>query len=346
MSEKIILIRADASTNIGLGHVMRCLALQSALQRLNITCIFSFQQMPQALKTLIVNSGGKLFPLRANDLSSDAKETLALASELGAAAILLDGYQFDTNYLKQLHEHGPTLILMDDTNDRGQLYADLLINSLPQAGQLDYKQTISDTELLLGLDYVLLRDEFNNIQGPTTKSSKRKRLLINFGGSDLLGLSLPTTRLLLDKDPQLPITLITGSGFRDVAAGQTLAARQRNIEYIHCCSEMAQQLNRAGLAIASPGATIYELAVCHVPTIFLVCADNQRLSAAAQQELDWCRVIDGRQKNQMSLAVSHAIMLWNAPEKRDAMQEKTFGLIDNLGAHRIAQRIRAISETA
>lgn len=345
-SATTILIRADASAEIGLGHVMRCLCLQAALKKQGIDCCFACRQMPPELQQQIIAQGGQTIPLPATDLAADGEATLRLASGLKAAAILLDGYRFDTDYQWRLYHHGPKLILMDDINDRGRLYADLLINSLPQATQLGYGETAPEARQLLGLEYVLLREEFRDRSGPTLPAAERPRLLINFGGSDILGLSLPVTRRLLKLDPELPVTLITGSGVKQLEAVQKLTELYPQLEHIHNCREMARQFSRAGLALAAPGATIYELAACEVPAVFLTCAGNQQLSAAAHQALGWCRVFDARQENPLAAALAETLQLWRESKLRNLMQNKTAGLIDGHGADRIAREILKLTVAA
>jgi UDP-2,4-diacetamido-2,4,6-trideoxy-beta-L-altropyranose hydrolase len=341
-----ILIRADASAEIGLGHVMRCLCLQAALRPLGVGCCFAFRQMPAALQQQILAQGGRLAPLPVTDLAADAAALLRLAGELGAAAILLDGYRFDAAYQQALFRRGPALALLDDLNDRGRLYADLLINSLPHADQLGYGRTAPEARLLLGLKYVLLREEFRTAAPASQAAAERPRLLVNFGGSDILGLSLPVTRQLLAMDPELPITLITGSGFPQPQAATELAGQFPQLEHLHNCRAMARQFSRTGLALAAPGATIYELAACGVPAVLLICAANQQLSAAAHARLGWCRVFDAREEKQLAAALAETLQLWRRPQERNLLQEKTAGLLDGQGAERIARAICQLTRSA
>ncbi|MEJ2688674.1 MAG: hypothetical protein P8130_01735, partial [Deltaproteobacteria bacterium] len=133
--------------------------------------------------------------------------------------------------------------------------------------------------------------------------------------------------------------LITGSASKTSKELRDLGSRYPNLEHLHDCPEMADQLCRAGLALAAPGSSIYELVACGVPAVLLICADNQRLSAAAHQAVGWCHVFDARQQNQLALALSQTLQLWKDPKTRNLMQERTVGLVDVAGADRIAQEI-------
>ena len=342
-SMPVILIRADASSSIGLGHIARCMTLQQALQRAGFQIVFACAAIPDLLKSQIIRNGGKVEMIPHE--RTDALSLGGIAHFNKAAAIILDSYQIDSDDQRQLYSSGIPVIILDDLNDRGRLFASLIINSLPHAGLLGYEKTAPDAILLAGLEYALLRTEFSQIAGTECRSSQRSRLLINFGGSDILRLSLPLSRALLDLDGDLPLTLITGSGYPKPEEAERLAGQYANVEHIHDCSDMASQFLRAGLALAAPGSTIYELAACQVPAVFLICADNQALSARAHEERGWCRVFDGRDNQQCRDAIISTLKLWNNPEQRDELQKSTIGLVPIDGADRIAKKIKRLVES-
>ena len=337
---KNILIRADASATLGVGHVARCMTLQQALQDLGFGIIFVSRELTGHLNRQIIENGGSVRFLEPAAGELEALRNLIVTEHAGA--LILDGYHFDSVYLKELSATAIPLILLDDLNDRGPLPVSLIINSLPHARHLGYDKTAPEATLLAGLDYALLRPEFHRPDGARVHASRRSRLLINFGGSDPLNLSLPLARALLEQEASLPITLITGSGYRHPDEVCTLAARYADLCHIHNCTDMAHQFLQAGLALAAPGSTVYELAACHVPAVFLICADNQVLSAGAHEKLGWCRVFDGRDPEQRQSAIISTLKLWHNPRRRDELQKKTSGLITARGPGIVARQIREL----
>src|SRR5688572_2786492 len=111
-----LLIRADASAQIGTGHVMRCLALALAWQAQGGAVTFaSLNTLPDALQTRLQNENIALHLLDTEPGSDDdARQTAALAASLGAAAVVVDGYHFGGDYQYTLKSAGLKLLFIDD----------------------------------------------------------------------------------------------------------------------------------------------------------------------------------------------------------------------------------------
>ena len=62
-NEKVIAIRADASTRIGTGHVMRCLTLANKLKNSGCRIIFLCKQHQGHLNAFIESSGFEVIDL-------------------------------------------------------------------------------------------------------------------------------------------------------------------------------------------------------------------------------------------------------------------------------------------
>ena len=53
----LVVFRVDASIKMGTGHVMRCLTLAEALQRLGHSCVFICREHPGNLGEFIIDKG-------------------------------------------------------------------------------------------------------------------------------------------------------------------------------------------------------------------------------------------------------------------------------------------------
>src|SRR5215216_4793334 len=156
-----LLIRADASAQIGTGHIMRCLALAQAWQAQGGAVTFAtMKTLPDALQTRLQNEHIVLHLLDTKPGSADdAAQTAALAASLGAA-VVVDGYHFGGDYQYTLKSAGLKLLFIDDNVHADHYYADFVLNQNIYANEAMYANREPRTILLLGPRYVLLRLEF------------------------------------------------------------------------------------------------------------------------------------------------------------------------------------------
>jgi len=265
-----------------------------------------------------------------------------LSKQYVSRTLVLDGYQFNEVYRKNLANLGLEIICFDDINSIEYLHCDMLINALPLASQIGYQVTSPNSVHLLGLDYSIIRHEF--IMAPKAAFAERKKLLINFGGSDTANLTIPLVRLLA-KSPTLvavsDVVVVTGGAYQNSDEVSEICNKV-GFEYIHNCSNMALLLTQCRMAICAPGSMVYELAYCGVPSLFLTVADNQLLSAQAHQELGWCKVIDGLQDNCNKLAIEYLAELWDKQKQLQIMSTKAEQLVDGQGVKRIIDKIEGM----
>lgn len=332
------LFRFDASTQIGLGHAYRCLALIEYLALHRATqCLIIVKQLPEYLHHKLAEFSATVVTL--NDSEDELTAIEQLSKQYCSQLLILDGYQFDQHYRRSLAEMGLKIICFDDTNSFEKLYCDGLINALPFASALGYQHTAPNASLLLGLQYSILREEFMGSYQPPFM--QRTKLLINFGGSDPAHLTLPIIQLLLSC-PQVikpeDLLVITGGAYLQQDKVSHLC-QQAGVEHIHHCQNMAEQLSKCKMAICAPGSMVYELSYCAVPTIFLTIADNQLLSAQAHQKIGWCKVLDGLTKNSVALAIEQLMALWDDPKALLTMSTIAKSINDGQGVARIIAKI-------
>ena len=146
-----VVFRVDASTQIGTGHVMRCLALAQPRQDTQGQAIFIVANPIPALEERLKSEGMKVIHLAAEPGSlADAKETAALAHQFNASWVLLDGYQFGSEYQQTIKNSGLNLLFIDDYGHAEHYYADFVLNQNISADEQWYQHREPYTKLLLG----------------------------------------------------------------------------------------------------------------------------------------------------------------------------------------------------
>ncbi len=213
MSIGTLLIRADASTAIGTGHVMRCLALAQTWQDLGGKAAFAMAQSTPAIQKRLTVESCDVWPVSCCAGSiDDVRQTTALAEKQKCEWVVIDGYQFKAEYQRGLKSAGFKILFLDDWGHSEHYLADAVLNQNASAASMLYSGRERYTRLLLGPRYALLRREFNAWRGwkraigPTCN-----RALVMMGGGDagnVTGTVLEALSLLAM--PELETTVVVG----------------------------------------------------------------------------------------------------------------------------------------
>jgi len=334
----MLLIRADADTRMGTGHVMRCLALAQAWQDAGGRVTFLSAALPPGLEARLGAEG-----MRVVTLAADAGQTARTAQELGADWVVLDGYQFDTGYQKALKDAGARLLVLDDNGEAGTYHADLVLNQNVHARAEWYESRAPHTRLLLGTRYALLRREFRVWRdSPRETPEVVRRILVTLGGSDPDNVTLKVLdALALIRREGLEATVVIGGGNPHRAGLEDAAARMPfPVRVVVNAADMPELMAWADVAVSAGGSTVWELAFLGVPSLLLVTAENQLGVAegmrvrGATHSLGWAG-----EQTALSLASSLTALL-DDPARRSKMSRQARALVDGRGAERVLRTLR------
>src|SRR5580692_11445116 len=146
MERGTLLVRADAGLKMGTGHAMRCLALAQGWRHAGGEVIFALAESTPAVDRLLRSEGFSV--TRIEDVPGslvDARSTLEIARACGADWFVVDGYQFDADYQKQLQSFRPVLAI-DDNGQLDYYAAELVLNQNAHACPEMYPHTSSNTK--------------------------------------------------------------------------------------------------------------------------------------------------------------------------------------------------------
>lgn len=278
--ERRLVFRADGNAVIGLGHLVRLLALADMLRGL-APGIFLVRDPSAAVSQLLATAGWPVHALSASQTFENEAEMLATGFLRPTDVVVLDGYNFSFSYQQRLRASSGGLVYIDDLR-AWPVVADVLINHSPGVGPADYDAPAT-TRLLLGPAFSLLRTPFLTV-APPPPAHRPRQILVCFGGADPLGLTARTLRALLTLPALQQISLVVGEAYGDASALHELVGQpatpsvrlHRNVG-----AAALAELLRTHEAVVVPASTILiEALVLGRPAITGYYADNQRALAA------------------------------------------------------------------
>ncbi|GAA0366900.1 hypothetical protein GCM10009092_34070 [Bowmanella denitrificans] len=324
----------DGHSQMGLGHLMRCLALAQHLQAEDIDVTFAVLPGTVPFCRARHDWVGAVLTIPEGLTQQDEIAWLNQQPAFQQADIVvLDGYQFNEIYRQALKQTGCQLALFDDNNNSGMLHADLVINGAANAEQLGYNLSAPGAKYCLGEKFRVLRREFTYAE---TSWAKRNSLLITMGGSDPANLTLPLLKALDSAGADMPIRVITGAAYPWLGQLQAFWAKTNLVvQHIQDCQQMADAYCHAKLVVSAAGGSQYELQATASPAFLLVVADNQAEATFYTAGQHWCRAVDCRQRVDFVALTQQVLALWQDKQALQSMHTKAMHLADLDGASRI-----------
>lgn len=280
--EEHLIIRADASTRMGTGHLMRCLALAQAWKDTGGKVTFITACHSEHLLQRLQEEGFDIHLLgRPYPDPSDWDLTKDILASHPNTWVVLDGYHFDEAYQQQVKETGYKLMVIDDMAHLKHYYADIVLNQNLHAEQLHYSCE-PYTRLLLSTHYVLLRREFLDWRGWKREIPEvARRVLVTLGGGDPDNHTLKVIQAL-QKIAMPDLEAIVVIGVSNPHAGvleQTVKQSCIPIRLVQNAKNMPELIAWADVAVSAAGTTIWELLFFGTPSLVLISAGNQRYVA-------------------------------------------------------------------
>jgi UDP-2,4-diacetamido-2,4,6-trideoxy-beta-L-altropyranose hydrolase len=330
-----LLLRCEANAALGTGHVLRCLALASEWQRRGGRAVVATSAPEPAICARLNGSHVTVHTLGASAGSAaDAIETAALARQLGAEWVVVDGPAFgaewDANWADDLR-----LLRIDDNGFARPFRGDLLLNQNLGAAAADYPRKAGSCRLLLGPEFALLRPEFLHVGA----LARGERVLVTLGGTDP---AAATERVLgaLREEPARGLAADFIIGAANPRREDLVAAIERDrprLRAVVAPENLPERFATAAFAVTAGGTTLYELALLGTPMLALCTAENQRRTcerfavAGAAHYLGWHGDLD------MARLAGELVAFADDASRRAACAARAAGLVDSRGAARVVE---------
>jgi UDP-2,4-diacetamido-2,4,6-trideoxy-beta-L-altropyranose hydrolase len=297
-----VIFRVDASNQMGIGHLMRCLTLAEALRRRGVEVGFISREHPGNLCELLQQRAIPVVVLPAPKRSHEPVSRCDYATWLGVSQdedaqqtidalhgetpdwLVVDHYGLDVKWEQRLRPNIKRLMVIDDLANRHHDCELLLDQNYSIEGESRYLGLVPDAcKLLLGTPYALLRPEYALYRHAGKAQGKQiESILLYFGGPDPHNLTGLVLRALSSTDlSHLHVIVVIGINnlHKEILEKQ---ARQRPRTDLHAAREhLADLMSEADLAIGACGATTWERMCLGLPAIVISISDNQRPAAEA-----------------------------------------------------------------
>lgn len=299
----LAVIRADASTYIGSGHVMRCLTLAHRLKKeKNAKVVFVMRVLPGNLIGVVEKQGFEVLKLLpANQKYSlsgyglwltvpmevDAQQTIEVLQhylqEHGCEVVdrlIVDSYALDEQWELMLRPYCREIMVIDDLANRKHDCDILLDQNFYLNKDVRYAGLVPEhCKMLLGPEHALLREEFYEAKKHLRKRDGNiKNILVFYGGSDLTNETEKAIKALVqlhDEGYSFTADIITGVSNSRREKIKYLCSKYQFLHYYCQVSNMAEFMNKADLMLGAGGSTTWERLYMELPALVTAVAENQ-----------------------------------------------------------------------
>jgi len=268
---KNILFRADSSSKIGIGHIMRDLVLAKKYFKKGAKIVFATQNLKGNINQKIIDAGFNVEILKSNS----KKELVKLVKKLNVKLLVIDHYKISYKKERYIKENtGVKILSFDDTYERH--HCDILLNHNIGADEKRYKNLIpKNCELRCGSKYTLIRDEFYQELKKRYEKNKKFTFFVAMGGADTANLNIKILKSLKEFK-NIKVNLVTTTANKNIERLQRYSLDKKWINLHINSNKLAKLMRKSDLAIISPSVILNEVHFMKLPFIAIKIAKNQK----------------------------------------------------------------------
>ncbi len=342
-----IAIRADASANLGTGHVRRCLALAMALADAGAQVTLVCHPLDGTAAALLQGYPFECLWLPAAAPADSIDTTVALLESRAPHWLVVDHYALDAPWHNAMREHLHCRVMaIDDLADR-PLAVDLLVdpNFHPDHPQKYSAVLPAGTKMLAGPRFALLDPVYADSARYAFHTSVRS-VGIFMGGSDPAGTC--STALLACRQVAGftgPIEVVSSTLSPHYEALRQICLDWPNTVLMADLPNLAAFFARHDLQIGAGGGATWERCYAGAPTIACLVAQNQLATLPALQTLGV--LVWAQSGGDLRQSIGRAVrQLLQDPQQRQDLAQRSRALVDGRGAARVAAAVLGASVRA
>jgi UDP-2,4-diacetamido-2,4,6-trideoxy-beta-L-altropyranose hydrolase len=338
-----ILIRADSSSTIGGGHLMRCLSLAERLRRDGAAVILAARDLPGSQGEMVEERHFEL--VRVGD-GPEVEEMKKVFDATGRVNwMIVDHYGYNDQTESPLRSYSDHIMVIDDLANRRHDCDLLLDQNLYPDAETRYKDLVpASCRKLFGPNYALLRHEF-----PAAHENLRHRdgiirhLLITMGGADPRDITSTVLQAIELLDwPELTMDIVIGPSNPRFDKIRRICPPPPRARIHHPAKDMAALMAKADLCIGTAGSTTWERCCLGLPTIFIASGDCEAPIAQAADTAGIGKYIGRYNEVWPEMIAGELENLKKRPELILNWSRKASKLVDGRGVKRVCREIYII----
>lgn len=302
-TKKKVIIRTDASQELGMGHVYRSLAIALELSQHEI---YLYTDVEKPLGSDFFEA----FPFK--HINQPAQDFEKFVQGHKPSIVILDILDTTKEFIVELKKNADRVVTFEDLGE-GASVADLLVSDLYQNNKVQNDKQLS------GIEYAVLSPSFDVLAPLESVKKDVSNILLLFGGTDPSDLTLQALSALQAINFKGHVSVVQGLGKKDRfinlesygLKGEVLT----NVQYL------PKYMLQADLAISSAGRTITELVCLGIPTICLCQNEKEILHTHASQQFGVINLGLGSLQTPQTIG-SHIKFLSENYELRKKMNER------------------------
>jgi UDP-2,4-diacetamido-2,4,6-trideoxy-beta-L-altropyranose hydrolase len=344
--------RVDSSSEIGLGHVSRCLALTNVLTSHNYQVSFISNQLAEHSIQLLERLGISRFMLDNSTSKNqgqkqktrnllldvcDASQTKAIAEDQSMDLLIVDHYGANSEWFGNLRNRTFRLASICDFPAPAGLDAVIDYGFDASFGKHPLAKT-NQAQLLLGPDFVLINPSSLPVKTAQPASKRRGEVLVALGS----GVS---NSQLMSVASSLSAVKIPNTVRLIVPTSKEEALEANGIEFTVAPQSLDRDFDQAIFCVTAGGLTMYERLARGIPGFTLETADNQSMSldaARSQGITETMTIAEAMQNGKLIEKISSGIKSIDCLTESVRLRSK----IDFFGALRTAYVLGLLENTA
>jgi spore coat polysaccharide biosynthesis predicted glycosyltransferase SpsG len=280
-----VVVVVEGGPEAGLGHVYHSAALADTLDE-SITCTFVSKSGTETVEK-IRDLGHQVI-----EVGTDA-ELIETVRDMSPAVVIVDVPRPKAKFFADLQgELPPSVSLLVFGNRNENLsegvttHCDIVVD-FDTGGEANdrqrgrYYDETTDTWQLIGLQYLMLRPDFHDIDHTAPVSDGFGRVMIQFGAADPSNYTTRVVDRLLSSDVDFEIEVILGAGFSHEDALNrvlnTYPSADRTVTVARDVSDVARRMTDADVVVTSPGLSMFEALLTKTPVIAIYQNDLQKI---------------------------------------------------------------------